>query len=72
MCIKTSAMDLLKNDSLATGIRAHFIGKTIKIKSKIAIGADGIEVKNRALGRYYKHRNYCNWNWGNKTNEIRL
>lgn len=47
--IKTSAVGLLKNDGFITGIKARSFGEEIEIRSKIVVGADGIESK---VGRW--------------------
>lgn len=59
ICVKTSAIGLLmnnndrnnnnKNNSFITGIKARSFGEEIDIRSKIVVGADGIESK---VGRW--------------------
>ena len=45
ICIKTCAISLLKNNGFVTGIKARSFGEEIEIRSKIVVGADGIESK---------------------------
>lgn len=47
--VKTSAIGLLKNDGFIAGIKARSFGEEFEIKSKIVVGADGIESK---VGRW--------------------
>lgn len=47
--VKTSAIGLLKNDGFVTGIKMRSFGEEIEIRSKIVVGADGIESK---VGRW--------------------
>lgn len=47
--VKTSAVGLLKNNGTVTGIRARSFGEEKEIRSKIVVGADGIESK---VGRW--------------------
>jgi digeranylgeranylglycerophospholipid reductase len=47
--VKTSAICLLKNDGFISGIKARYLGEVFEIKSKIVVGADGIESK---IGRW--------------------
>lgn len=47
--VKTSATALLKNDGFISGIKARSFGEEFEIKSKIVVGADGIESK---VGRW--------------------
>lgn len=47
--VKTRATGLLMNDGHVCGITAHHMGKEYKIRSKIVVGADGIESR---VGRW--------------------
>lgn len=47
--VKTSAIGLLKDDGFITGIKARSFGEEIEVRSKIVVGADGIESK---IGRW--------------------
>jgi digeranylgeranylglycerophospholipid reductase len=47
--VKTSAICLLKNDGFISGIKARYLGEVFEIKSKIVVGADGVESK---VGRW--------------------
>lgn len=47
--VKTAAIGLLKNDGFISGIKARSFGKELEIRSKIVVGADGIESK---VGRW--------------------
>ncbi|MCE8422785.1 MAG: NAD(P)/FAD-dependent oxidoreductase [Candidatus Methanoperedens sp.] len=47
--VKTSALGLLKKNGSITGIRARSFGEEMDIRSKIVVGADGIESK---VGRW--------------------
>jgi len=49
MAVKTSAIGLLKNDGFITGIKVRSFGEEYEIRSKIVVGADGIESK---VGRW--------------------
>ena len=49
MCVKTSATGLLRKDGFITGIKARSFGEDFEIRSKIVVGADGIESK---VGRW--------------------
>jgi digeranylgeranylglycerophospholipid reductase len=49
VCVKTSAIGLLKNDGFISGIKVRSFGEEFEIKSKIVVGADGIESK---VGRW--------------------
>jgi digeranylgeranylglycerophospholipid reductase len=43
--VKTTVMDLIKENGFVNGVKAGFIDKENEYKSKIVIGADGIESK---------------------------
>ncbi len=47
--VKTSAIGLLKNRGIITGVKIRSFGEDFEIKSKIVVGADGIESK---VGRW--------------------
>jgi len=49
ICVKTSAIGLLKNDGFISGIKVRYLGEETEIKSKIVVGADGVESK---VGRW--------------------
>lgn len=49
ICTKTSAIGLLKDNDFVSGIRARFLGEETEIRSKIVVGADGVESK---IGRW--------------------
>lgn len=50
ICVKTSATGLLTNNNNSiSGIKARYLGEAFDIKSKIVVGADGVESK---VGRW--------------------
>jgi len=43
--VRTTATDLIMENSRIAGVKANFLGDEIEIRSKIVVGADGVETK---------------------------